>query len=110
MNKSFAVRDLRFLIQQDPVAVVSSGFPVEGVKSRLDSKALAAAAGLQALYQFSVNTLASDWLTTENGLQVDRTPAKESVVAVDNVEYRLLGSMLDSLGVGLRLDLGAKYQ
>jgi len=110
MNTEFATRDLRRLIAQVPVTVTHSAREVTGTKTRLDAKALAAAAGLQAAYKFSVYTVAADWVVQEGDTTTDKTPGNESVVTVDGAEFRVLGTSLDSMGVGLRLDLGTKYQ
>lgn len=108
MDKAFAIRDLRYVINQDPVSVVFDGVAVNGSKSRMDAKAMAANAGLQTRYVFSVQTVAGDWVTGDPS--TDHTPGNDAVVAVAGSEYRVLQVSRDSLGVGVRLDLGAKFQ
>lgn len=106
MDTAFATRDLRYVIAQVPVPIVAGTKTVTGTKTRLDAKTMAANAGLQDRYVTSVYTVAADWV--EDGTNL--APAIDAVITVGGVAHRVLKTALDSLGVGLRLDLGAKFE
>lgn len=106
MDTAFATRDLRYVIAQAPVSVVAGAKTVTGTNTRLDAKTMAANAGLQDRYVTSVYTVAADWMEGETNL----APAVDAVITVGGAERRVLKTALDSLGIGLRLDLGAKFE
>lgn len=74
--------------------------PVIGVKTTLGRDIQYSTFGLEKGYRFSIVVEYAD-LTT--------IPDIDSIIVIDSVSYRLIGSDTDSSDVGIRLDLGQEY-
>ena len=58
-------------------------------------------AGMQDSYRFSVWAIRDDWT---------QEPAKDDLVEISSVQYRVMNKVQNIEGSAIRLDLGAKFQ
>jgi len=99
-DKALAKENLEGLIEGDPVALISGGDTVDGIKGNFLTSQEVVAAGLQGVYDFSVMSCLGDWTSV---------PDDDTVVSVDGTNQRLLRSATDALDVGVRMDFGSEF-
>ena len=82
------------------LSVIIDGETYDAMKSTLGRDVKYSELGVQEGYEFSIILQLSD---------LDTAPEMDDLITVGGVEYRVMGSEVDSTDISIRIDLGRKF-